>query len=269
MAELIKRHCRPATLTTALAAILQVLTASAAWGQTFKHDENNRLAEIAFPEGKSKRFVYDSAGNLLQVVTTTSGTTGQGKLPHTGITESQCYQAGSNTLVSCSSPGAIALSGDGKQDGMYTDVNPMSYSRVGSFGLDECVKDNVTGLMWEGKTTSGLRAGSGSYTNWGDGRSGDASEYVAAVNATALCGYSDWRLPTVDELETLVDASRASPGPTIRSDWFPNTATVFSWASSPDVRYLPFVWGVRFYDGLVSSGNPDNSFPVRLVRASQ
>ncbi|MFZ2990946.1 DUF1566 domain-containing protein [Ideonella sp.] len=192
-----------------------------------------------------------------------------GKLPHTGITSSQCYQAGSNALVSCTSPEAIALSGDDKQDGMYTDVNSMSYSRVGSFGLDECVKDNVTGLMWEGKAASGTRAAGNRYTNWGDGRSGDASAYVAAVNVTGLCGYTDWRLPTVDELETLVDASRPYPEPTIRQDWFVNTGREVCWSSSPYVAYAYNAWYVNFGYGNVNSSSRDSSYPVRLVRASQ
>jgi hypothetical protein len=40
------------------------------------------------------------------------------------------------------------------------------------------------------------------FTNFGDGRKGDASELVATVNAdsTRYFGRADWRLPTIDEL---------------------------------------------------------------------
>lgn len=252
-----------------VAAGLLALAATAAWGQSFKHDNNNRLTEIVFPDGKVKRYSYDSAGNLLVVLTTTPGTGGQGKLPHTGITELQCYRAGSDTLANCASAEAIALSGDDKQDGMYTELNPMSYSRVGAYGLDECVKDNVTGLIWEGKTASGMRAGSNGYTNWGDGRSGDASEYVAAVNGTALCGHTDWRLPTLGELETLVDLGEHAPGPTIRQDWFVNMMINYYWSSSPFVGSGDLAWYVDFNTGYVLSNFFTYSFAVRLVHAGQ
>jgi hypothetical protein len=89
-------------------------------------------------------------------------------LTDTGITASQCYKAGSDTLVSCTDAAAIAL--NDKQDGMLgRDVTTpdnadgklgFSYSTVpnpagGNFDVTECVKDNITGLTWEGKTATG------------------------------------------------------------------------------------------------------------------
>ena len=187
---------------------------------------------------------------------------------HTGITANQCYQADSDALVSCASSGAIALSGAGKQDGMYTNLNPMSYSLVGSYTKEECVKDNVTGLIWEGKPASGTRSASLTYTNYGDGRAGDASAYVVAVNAQGLCGYTDWRLPTVDELETLVDAGRTNPS--INTTWFPNTGGVVYWTASPNVGNSDNDGHVLFNMGEVGyRSSRDDYNPVRLVRASQ
>lgn len=213
------------------------------------------------------------------------------KLPHTGITASQCYQAGSNVLVTCDSAGAIALSGTDKQDGMLASVNAMSYSAVGSYSREDCVKDNVTGLMWEGKTANGPRAGSNRYTNYDSTSSPqkwngsayvnptqsevDASTnsvvYVAYVNSIALCGYTDWRLPTVDELQTLVDYGVTFPGPTINTTWFPNTDGSSYWSSSPGAgNYSGGAWGVDFYDGSVDAYVRNGAGTrVRLVRASQ
>ena len=208
----------------------------------------------------SSGYVTVNIGSV-NIITTTS------KLPHTGITPNQCYQADSNALVSCASDGAIALSGAGKQDGMYTNLNPMSYSLVDSYTKEECVKDNVTGLIWEGKPASGTRAESVTYTNYGDGRAGDASAYVVAVNAQALCGYTDWRQPTVDELETLVDAGRTNPA--INTTWFPNTSGTWYWTASPDVGSSNNAWNVSFSDGYVYYGLRYNDGHVRLVRASQ
>jgi len=208
----------------------------------------------------------------------TSGVSGTGKLTDTGITASQCYEAGSNVLVSCTSAGAIAL--NDKQDGMVgRDVTTpdnadgklgFSYSTVGSYDKTECVKDNITGLMWEGKTATGTRAGSVTYTNYGDGRSGDASAYVTAVNASALCGYTDWRLPTADELQGLVEYGVASPGPTMDVTWFTNTMAAQYWTASPYVGKADGVWFVNFNDGGVGCdyryGGRSDHFQVRLVR---
>lgn len=198
-----------------------------------------------------------------------------GLLTDTGITASQCYAAGSDTLVSCTSAAAIAL--NSQQDGMMgRDVSDpdssdgklgFSYSAVASYAKTECVKDNLTGLTWEGKPSSGLRAHTNTYTNYGDRRTRDASAYAAAVNATALCGYTDWRLPTADELLSLVDYGVAYPGPTVDISWFPNTVGGFYWSSSPYVGFANLARYVNFSGGDVNSyGYRFYGINVRLVR---
>ena len=226
------------------------------------------------------------------------------KLNDTGITASQCYAAGSDTLVSCASAAAIAL--NPAQDGMTgRDADPatntdadgklgFSYTKLGSNGQPlaiqnetysesgsevagthwSCVRDNVTGLIWEGKTASGLRSGNNTYTNFGDGRAGDASAYAATVNGLALCGFTDWRLPTADELQGLVDYGVAFPGPTIDVNFFPNMGgagnpSAIAWSSSPYAGNSNGAWNVVFVNGFVFSGLRDDGFTVRLVRASQ
>lgn len=98
-----------------------------------------------------------------------------------------------------------------------------------------CVRDNTTGLIWELKEPSvgmppytSLRAAHNRYSfvnsSGGNGgvvgtaaalRSSCPSQvdcgtetYVAEVNASHYCGGSNWRLPTLVELLTLVDYSR-------------------------------------------------------------
>jgi hypothetical protein len=199
--------------------------------------------------------------------------------PHTGITASQCYQAGSDTLVGCATTGATGL--NTQQDGMRTTINARSYSAVpkasgGTYDTTECVKDNITGLIWEGKTASGNRAGSNTYTHF-DVKFGSTQADMAAatnsygyatyVNGLSLCGFTDWRLPTVEELQTIVDYSVADPGPAINTTWFPNTSANAYWASSPYVGVDAYSWYVAFGSSSVSYYR-FSSNRVRLVRAS-
>ena len=210
-----------------------------------------------------------------------------GRLPDTGITASQCYAAGSNAFVDCTSVAAIAL--NDQQDGMVgRDVTTPDNSN-GKLGFDyikldvnggtlsanatawSCVKDNITGLTWEVKTADGgLRDMNNTYTNYGDGRDGDTSSFITAVNLAKPCGYSDWRLPTVDELQGIVDYS--APNPSIESTWFVNTMTFnfidygAYWTSTQVTASPARTWFVGFNGGGVYNENSYFPYYVRLVR---
>jgi Protein of unknown function (DUF1566)/Repeat of unknown function (DUF5648) len=229
-------------------------------------------------------------------------------LPHTGITPAQCQEAGSDDLVACSSAGATAL--NSQQDGQRADINPMSFSQLGKpggglYSKTECVRDNVTGLIWEGKTASGRRAGSNLFTHLDDVngmqiyyslratsgyRAPSQSEvdaltnsvsYLKHVNGIALCGFSDWRIPGASELHSIVDHSRFQLGPLLRTDWFPNQPA--NWADNSvywsSTRFYPIrfidglvdtgVWTVNFgFSGLMVSTARDQPHALRLVRGA-
>lgn len=167
-----------------------------------------------------------------------------------------------------------------------------SFTSVPAAGTDPggCVQDNITGLMWEVKTTDGgLRDWAKTYTNYDSTTAAqkngavptqaeiDAQTnsvgFMNSVNAQGLCGYSDWRLPSADELQSIVDYGVASPGPTIDANWFPNTrGNVYFWSASPNVGLSYIAWVVDFSSGSVGSDGsvPRNgNFLVRLVRAGQ
>ena len=166
---------------------------------------------------------------------------------------------------------------------------PKSYGLVanasdGLYAKEECVQDNHTGLVWEGKTASGTRAGGLLYTNYDDGNSAqnrvigstyanptqteiDASSnsigYRNSVNASALCGFTDWRLPTKAELLGLVVSGTS---PTIDTAWFPNTRAAYYWTSSPYAGYAYYAWVVGFSYGLDGGSYRFYDVHVRLVR---
>jgi hypothetical protein len=169
-------------------------------------------------------------------------------IPHTGITNDQCFKAGSGNLVVCESLTEFdAIHLNAQQDGHRRLINPMSYRAVGNHAITECVLDNVTGLVWEGKTATGPRAGNLLFTN-AVGNAGGVNTYIAAVNSSNLCGYSDWRLPTREELLNLVNFGQVS-GPKISIAWFSNTEPADHWTASPVGDGAASIWAVNFSNG--------------------
>ena len=140
-----------------------------------------------------------------------------------------------------------------------------------------CIKDNVTNLIWEVKTTSGLQNSSSTY-GWGNNNTGTCSggsgcssnAYITDVNALNLCGETanDWRLPTLPELLSIVDHDRAS-GPAIDSDYFPNTQGNYYWTATVYAPDPAGAWVVFFNNGGTYADYQTSSFHVRLVRSGQ
>lgn len=223
-------------------------------------------------------------------------------LPHTGITSAQCLQAGSVELVSCSTPGAIALSD--QQDGSRVDINALSFSQLGKpggglYSKSECVRDNVTGLIWEGKTATGPRAGSNLYSNLDDvnaaqvdlgcqhlicsSRPPTQSEidattnsvgYLRYVNSIALCGYTDWRIPTANELHSIADYSTYQSSLLLRADGFPNQPPLVAhgqyryWTATRQRASNTGVQVFDFFGGGFGVGSRAEPHGLRLVRGA-
>lgn len=152
-----------------------------------------------------------------------------------------------------------------------------------------CVRDDVTGLIWEVKTDDGGLHDwddryswynpdpDNPYINDGPANPGaicagyvadnpttwcNTSAYIARVNAAGWCGANDWRLPGIEELRSILDYGRYRPS--VDADYFPNTQTstaYLSTSSSANGNPLRLV----FYYGeeLMSSVQSDS---VRLVR---
>ena len=76
-----------------------------------------------------------------------------------------------------------------------------------------------------------------------------------------------WRVPTLDEMATIVDRTRHSPA--IDTEAFPDTANDWYWTSTPCAWNTSAVWVVLFSSGYV--GGLDRNFYccVRAVRSGQ
>ncbi|QJW84619.1 DUF1566 domain-containing protein [Ramlibacter terrae] len=100
-----------------------------------------------------------------------------------------------------------------------------SFAKAPSASNFRCTRDQVTGLLWEGKATSGVSDAAATYTF------SELRSFVNAINAQALCGFTDWRVPTPEELSSIVDAGKAT-APTIDTAWFPNQQAASYWTST-------------------------------------
>jgi hypothetical protein len=175
----------------------------------------------------------------------------------------------------------IANDGTALAAGALLGTNPADWA---------CTKDNVTGLIWEVKTTSGLRSSAHTYSwystdatsNGGNagvdlggacaGGSGcDTEKFVADVNTIALCTYTDWRMPSLRELKSLVDFSVPATwaAPTIDANYFPNTQISYFWTANNYSAVSNFAWTVYFYDGVSKAQYKTDGHYVRLVRGAQ
>ncbi|MFD1216375.1 Lcl C-terminal domain-containing protein [Microbulbifer celer] len=95
---------------------------------------------------------------------------------------------------------------------------------------------------------------------------GEVVTYEAAEDAISEMG-DGWRMPTVDELATLVDRNRHDPA--IDTDKYPDTKSRAYWTSTPCAWNDAAVWCVSFRLGTVHHDRRYDSACVRAVRSGQ
>lgn len=132
---------------------------------------------------------------------------------------------------------------------------------------DGTVTDTKTGLMWkkcsEGQIGAGCTGGLIIACTW-EG----ALQQAQAVNAGGgFAGYTDWRVPNVKELRSIVEEK--CYGPAINLTVFPGTPSRAFWSSSPTAWNTSEAWSVSFSGGYYFSNNKVDLFYVWLVRDGQ
>jgi len=162
-----------------------------------------------------------------------------------------------------------------------------------------CVRDNITGLIWESKTddlTTTLHSASYSYSWYQSdedgGFDGDESgikascsltncnteNYLAEVNSRGVCNFRDWRLPTHNELLSILHLGQAV-APMIDANYFPNTTDslippVWYWTQDSSADgfnngQAQNAWAIDFASGNDNFINKSTAGRVRLVRAGR
>lgn len=150
-----------------------------------------------------------------------------------------------------------------------------------------CVRDNVTGLIWEVKSDDGRLNDKNHTYSWfnnnstnNGGQEGEAnlgtcsgsdcdtSSFVDTVNKSNFCGANDWRMPTKMELLSIFHNGRSSP--TIDVNYFPNTRIGTYWTSTPSAQENLKALSIKFIsnNGSVIAEDKTIGNHVRLVRSS-
>jgi uncharacterized protein DUF1566 len=188
-------------------------------------------------------------------------------------------------------------------DGAIKAGAPLSYTDNG----DGTITDNNTKLMWEKKdeAASGdlLHNVNNAYP-WSGTCSGDGTtvcgtdadcsvaggtctpaggatytifQWVAQLNAEAFAGHTDWRVPNVKELQSIVDYGTFNPavdaafntscssGCTVLT--CSCTQSSFYWSATTTAGNPGGAWLVNFVNGAVGTGSKANLLYVRAVRS--
>jgi len=90
----------------------------------------------------------------------------------------------------------------------------------------------------------------------------------AACKALTLAGHSDWDLPTIEELQLLIDRSRYSPA--INTDFFQDIQNDWYWTKTPAAWSSASAWLVGFnYGGVYDDHRYYDGFALAVRRAGQ
>jgi hypothetical protein len=126
--------------------------------------------------------------------------------------------------------------------------------------IEPVVADTATGLMWQG-CPAGL-SGSGCST----GTTNTKQFYPAVQYCKDLNwdGNTDWRLPNIKELSSIVDDKTHNPA--IDETAFPNTPNTPFWSSTRAVFYWTEAWYVSFDLGNAGYTLTSGTYSTRCVR---
>ncbi|PWQ95258.1 Ig-like domain-containing protein [Leucothrix arctica] len=192
---------------------------------------------------------------------------------------------------------------DGHAGFSFTKLDASGSPLAASAQSWSCVKDNVSGLVWESKkglgngtAAAGAHSADDTFTWYStdpskNGSAGngtirsiyspnscsgfdvnDTSTYcnteafVARVNAESLCGLTDWQMPTVHELSSLLNFNDNSR--TIDSTFFPHTTYGTYSTETLSARSPAYAMVIAFYDGHIHTNLKSSSLAVRLVSKS-
>jgi len=175
--------------------------------------------------------------------------------------QTSCYDASGNLS------NTIPCAGTGQDGATQTGV-VRRYIDNG----DGTITDTQTGLMWEKKSNDGGIHNTGNQYTWSDA----FAVFITALDSAQFAGHSDWRLPNVNELQSIANYGTTYPAvdavfntscaATCTVTTCSCTSSYFYWSSTTSQGTTTTAWAVYFVDGYVDSPSKTLSNYVRAVR---
>jgi len=168
--------------------------------------------------------------------------TGTVSLPRTGQTS--CWDENGN-------PCTCGASGCSGHDGGIQAGVAWPSPRFTDNG--DCVTDNLTGLVWVKSPLANLRT-------W--------TEALSYADSLTLSGHDDWRLPNINELESLVNAQEPDQSAWLNTQGFTNVQPNYYWSSTTltldttRALYVP-MWDGRVHYSNATKADSLHAWPVR------
>lgn len=135
--------------------------------------------------------------------------------------------------------------------GLLIGTRAVALSPPGHFVVSaDTVVDSRTSLMWQRDVAPNTAL------TW--------LEALAYCDGLSLAGYSDWRLPTIKELATIIDESLMLPA--VEAQVFSGLNGYETWSSTPMASAPQFAWSMHLGFGLTVPQSTSNGYRARCVR---
>ena len=237
------------------------------------------------------------SGEVVSLSSAQAQSTSGPQLNDTGIVDSQCSSTGNLENEDCEvgrdADASLNDDSDGHAGFSFTRLNLDGSVYTGNVDSQPwyCVRDNVSGLIWEVKTDDGTLSNEAETFTWYDDHGDDnANTGTGTASSTedtqdtqdlidlandensedGLCGVTGWRLPTVQEIEGLTSYNNSAPAPD--ADYFPNTragSDEWYWTVELDASNSNKYWAYSAYTGSTQSAVHGTSYYARLVSSSE
>ncbi len=188
-------------------------------------------------------------------------------LVNDNYTEFTCYLTNKNANISISLSGKLN-NGNHPLNQQIIESDHTSFTQ-GNNIESECMTDNNTGLMWVRNLNTvpivGLSPGTAPNTTYLN-----AEASINAMNQTGFCGHNDWRLPSINEISSLINYTAQDPQQWLISKGFSNLANGDGdyWTQTSHVPNEEAPWsGYKWITMMSGSGKGRTAFAVGIYSA--